>query len=237
MNWQISGVAGREQVIAELKDGPGSPRLSLTCTCCAGAYMLQDKQINPERCRDGWWCPRTEDPRIMWFDSASDVIRIMVVGASAYVALVAVLRVAGKRTLSKLNAFDFVVTVALGSLLATILLSTSVSLVDGVVALCLLVGLQAVVAVVSTRVPVVARLVKSEPALLVVDGVMQEDVMRSERVHPEEVRQAVRLSGRGGLEQVAVVVLETDGRLSVIPSPSLGSGDALAEIPGWDAEH
>lgn len=153
----------------------------------------------------------------MWFDSASDVIRIMVVGASGYVALVAVLRVAGNRTLSKLNAFDFVVTVALGSLLAAIPLSTSVSLVDGVVALCLLVGLQAVVAVVSTRVPVVARLVKCEPALLVVVGVMQEDVMRSERVHPEQVRQAVRLS--------------------VIPAPSLGSGDALAEIPGWDAKH
>jgi len=173
----------------------------------------------------------------MWFDSASDVIRIMVVGASAYVALVAVLRVAGKGTLSKLNAFDFVVTVALGSLLATILLPTSVSLVGGVVALCLLVGLQAVGAVVSTHVPVVARLVKSEPALLVVDGVMQEDFMRIERVHLEEVRQAVRLPGRGGLKQVAAVVLEPDGRLSVIPAPSVGSGDALGEIPGWDAEH
>lgn len=171
----------------------------------------------------------------MWFDSASDVIRIMVVGASAYVALVAVLRVAGKRTLSKLNGSDFVVTVALGSLLATILLSTSVSLVDRVVALCLLVGLQAVAAVVSTRVPVVARLVKCEPEL-VVGGVMQEDLMRIERVQPEEVRQAVRLSDRGGLEQVVAVVLEPDGRLSVIPAPPLGSGDALGEIPGWDAE-
>jgi len=93
------------------------------------------------------------------------------------------------------------------------------------------------VAIVSTRLPVVARLVKSEPALLVVDGIMQEDVMRSERVHPEEVRQAVRLCGRGGLEQEGAVVLEPDGRLCVIPAPSLGSGDALGETPGWDAEH
>nr|CAA9351410.1 MAG: hypothetical protein AVDCRST_MAG46-2613 [uncultured Nocardioidaceae bacterium] len=171
----------------------------------------------------------------MWFDRASDLIRIVVVGVCAYAALVAILRVSGKRTLSKLNAFDFVVTVALGSSLATILLSTSVSFVDGVVALCLLVGLQAVVALVSTRVPVVERLVKSEPALLVVHGVMREGVMRSQRVSPEEVRQAVRSSGQGGLEQVAAVVLETDGRLSIIPASSLGSGNALTHVKGWDA--
>ncbi len=173
----------------------------------------------------------------MWFDRASDVVRIVVVGVSACAALVAVLRLSGKRTLSKLNAFNFVVTVALGSLLAaTILLSTSVSFVDGVVALCLLVGLQAVLALVSARVPVIERLVKSEPALLVVHGVMQQGVMRSQRVSPEEVRQAVRSSGLGGLEQVAPVVLETDGRLRTIPASSLGPGDALSRVKGWDAE-
>ena len=52
----------------------------------------------------------------------------MVVGVLAYVALVFLLRISGKRTLSKMNAFDFVVTVALGSTLATILLSTAVVL-------------------------------------------------------------------------------------------------------------
>ena len=172
----------------------------------------------------------------MWFDRASDVIRIVLVGVSAYAALVAILRLSGKRTLSKLNAFDFIVTVALGSLLATILLSTSVSFVDGVVALCLLVALQAVVALVSVRVPVIERLVKSEPALLVVHGVMQEGTLRSQRVSAEEVRQAVRSSGQGGLEQVAAVVLETDGRLSIIPASSLGAGDALSHVKGWEAE-
>jgi hypothetical protein len=48
----------------------------------------------------------------MWFDSWADVGRILAVGAAAYVTLVVVLRVSGKRTLTKLNDFDFVVTVA-----------------------------------------------------------------------------------------------------------------------------
>jgi uncharacterized membrane protein YcaP (DUF421 family) len=48
----------------------------------------------------------------MWFDSWADLARILAVGAGAYGGLVLVLRLSGKRTLAKLNAFDLVVTVA-----------------------------------------------------------------------------------------------------------------------------
>lgn len=78
----------------------------------------------------------------MFFDSWTGLGRVIVVGTAAYVILVFMLRVSGKRTLSKLNAFDFVVTVALGSTLATILLSKDVALAEGVLALALLVFLQ-----------------------------------------------------------------------------------------------
>lgn len=77
-----------------------------------------------------------------WFDSWSDLGRVVAVGATAYVALVVVLRLAGKRTLAKLYAFDLVVTVALGSTLATILLSADVSWAEGVTAFALLAAFQ-----------------------------------------------------------------------------------------------
>ena len=63
----------------------------------------------------------------MWFDSWGDLVRRVLVGITAYASLVLVLRGSGKRTLAQLNAFDLVVTVALGSVLATILLSPDVS--------------------------------------------------------------------------------------------------------------
>ena len=59
--------------------------------------------------------------------SWADILRILLVGAASYTTLVAILRLSGKRTLGQLNVFDFVVTVALGSTLATIFLSTDVS--------------------------------------------------------------------------------------------------------------
>ena len=67
----------------------------------------------------------------MWFDSWGDLVRRVLVGITAYASLVLVLRGSGKRTLAQLNAFDLVVTVALGSVLATILLSPDVSWSEG----------------------------------------------------------------------------------------------------------
>ena len=151
----------------------------------------------------------------MFFDSWSDLLRVVIVGTTAYLALVALLRVSGKRTLAKLNAFDLVVTVALGSTLATVLLSSDVALSEGVTALALLVGLQWAVAFASRRSRRVERLVKSEPALVYRDGFLPE-AMKRERVTADELRQAARSDGHADLDAVRAIVLENDGSLSVL---------------------
>ncbi len=86
-----------------------------------------------------------------FFEDWSGLGRVIVVGTLTYVALVLILRISGKRTLSKMNAFDLVVTVALGSTLATIILSKDVALAEGILALGLLIGLQYVVTWSSVR--------------------------------------------------------------------------------------
>lgn len=160
----------------------------------------------------------------MFFDGWSGLVRVLVMGTCAYAALLAVLRISGKRTLAKLNAFDFVVTVALGSTLATVLLSSSVALAEGVTALGLLVGLQYAVAWASVRSSRVEHLVKSSPTLLYREGFLH-GAMRRERVTADEVAQAARGQGYADLGAVAAVVLETDGTLSFLPeTPPLDAG-------------
>ncbi|MEP2829565.1 YetF domain-containing protein [Parvibaculum sp.] len=154
----------------------------------------------------------------MLFDSWGGLARVLVVGTAAYAMLIVFLRVSGKRTLSKMNAFDLVVTVALGSTLATVLLSRSVPLAEGVLALALLICLQFVLTWASVRSRSVRDLIKSEPALLVRDGVYLEGAMRKERMTREEIDAALRESGVAALSGVSAVVLETDGSLSVIES-------------------
>jgi uncharacterized membrane protein YcaP (DUF421 family) len=172
----------------------------------------------------------------MWFDAWDGILRVLIVGTVSYASLVGILRVSGKRTLGQLNAFDFIVTVALGSTLATILLSSDVAYAEGLTALVLLSGLQFVVAFVSSRWPAARGAVTARPTALVIDGELQHEQLRRNRLTESEVLQAVRSTGSGDLSAMAAVVLETNGTLSVIPGGKLGSGSAMTGIAGYPGE-
>ncbi len=115
------------------------------------------------------------------------------------------LRVSGKRMLAKMNAFELVVTVALGSTLATVLLSRDVALAEGLLAT--LIALQIGVDWLSVRSAREQELVKSEPAPLFFDGRYLDGALRRERVARGEVRAAVRAAGVASLDDVTAVVL------------------------------
>ncbi len=172
----------------------------------------------------------------MYFQSTDALVRVLAVGVPAYLGLVLFLRVAGKRTLSKMNAFDLVVTVALGSTLATILLAPDVALAEGLLALALLIGLQYLITWSSVRSPAFQRLVKATPRLLSFRGDLLRDALRSERVTEAEIEAAVRERGLPGLTSAFAVVLETDGTLTVIARQDgvdqLESLDHVRGLPG-----
>lgn len=160
----------------------------------------------------------------IFFNNWSELLRTGVIGVLAYINLVILLRITGKRTLSKMNAFDFVVTVSLGSTLATILLNKDVSLAQGTLALGLLVSLQVVISWASVRTPWVKQLVTGEPMLILYRGKSLGNSLRRTRVTEDEVRAAVRAAGMAALTDADAVVLETDGSFSVI------SGDVSKEM-------
>lgn len=152
----------------------------------------------------------------MLYDNLQGLLRVVLISALAYSWLVVVLRLAGKRSLSKLNAFDLVVTVALGSTLATVLLTKEVAFLEGALAFCMLTLLQWAVSRLSISSRRFSQLVRSQPKLLVENGSYRTGAMIRERVTADEVDAAIRNAGIGRIEHVAAVVLETDGSLSVI---------------------
>ncbi|WP_407290632.1 DUF421 domain-containing protein [Stutzerimonas zhaodongensis] len=166
----------------------------------------------------------------MFFSGWSTLFRTLVIGVLAYINLIVLLRISGRRTLSKMNAFDLIVTVALGSTFATILLNRDVSLAEGTLALALLIGLQYLVTWTSVRVGWVRKLVTGEPAMLYYKGQMLKAAMRKARVTEDEVRSAVRSSGIAAIDDVEAVVLETDGSFSVVRKGSGDSRSTLADV-------
>jgi uncharacterized membrane protein YcaP (DUF421 family) len=174
----------------------------------------------------------------MFFTGWSPILHSLVVGTLGYVALIVWLRLSGKRTLSSWNAFDAIVTFALGSMMATATLSPSTSFAQGALAFGLFVMLQFVVTWLAVRSPRVRRLIKSRPTMLVHDGRMLVDVMRAARVTEGEVLAALRERGVARLSEVHALVLETSGTFSVIRRPGSGGRSTLEDVdpPGAEAE-
>ena len=167
-----------------------------------------------------------------FFSSWESLGRILVTGVGAYAGLLVLLRVSGKRTLAKLNAFDLVVTVALGSTLATTLMSKDAAIADGLFALAVLIGSQFVVAWLQVRSRTFRRLIKSEPALLFYRGEWLHAAMVRERLSPDEIRAAMRSGGAASEDEVHSVVLETDGTVSVITRGDRPNESALEGVRG-----
>ena len=166
----------------------------------------------------------------MIFDDLGSLAGIVVVGVLGYAALVVFLRVSGSRTLSKMNSFDFVVTIALGSTFAAVLVNENITLVDGLVALALLVGLQFLVTWTSVRALWVQHIITSRPILLLHQGTFIAASLRSARVTENDIRAAVRNSGEARLENVGAVILETDGSFSVIGTLSDDDNTSLWDV-------
>lgn len=148
----------------------------------------------------------------------NDAARAVISGLLAYTALVALVRISGKRTVAKWNAFDLIVTVALGSTLASTIVTGTVPVMQGAGAFVVLIALQFAITWASVRVSFIHRVIKAQPALLVREGRLEHETMRRERVTEDEVLTAARRRGFGDLRQVHAIVLETDGSFSVIGS-------------------
>jgi uncharacterized membrane protein YcaP (DUF421 family) len=134
----------------------------------------------------------------------------------AYGFIILLLKVSGKRTLSRMNTFDLIVVVALGSILARTILSGG-ALFQGLFALSILAGLQFGLEWLSAKDPRVRRMVTSEPSLIFHKGVFLRKAMTENRISEQDVFAAIRQSGFDDISSIDAVVLESNGDVSVIP--------------------
>ncbi len=172
--------------------------------------------------------------------NAADIAAIVIAAPFLYVTLIALVRLSGKRTTSQMNGFDWVVTVASGSLLASGILPGGASAIEAAVALVVLVALQWLVTLAVSRSPMAESAVKATPRLLLRRGEYLREAMLAERVSEAEVRAEVRAAGHTRIEDVEWVILETDASLSVAlktdPSEPRTALKGVAGAKGPDVE-
>lgn len=162
-----------------------------------------------------------------------DAARIALAVPLLYVSVIVLVRISGKRTTSQMNGFDWVVTVASGSLVASGILPGGSSAIESVLALVILVALQWLVTFAVSRSDAAKAAVKATPRLLLRNGEFLRDAMAAERVSEAEVRAEVRSAGHTRIEDVEWVILETDASLSVaVQTDADGPRTALVGVAG-----
>lgn len=135
-----------------------------------------------------------------------------------YLFLLVILRLAGKRTLSEMSTFDFVLLLIISEATQNALVDDDRSLTTGLAVILTLVALDRLVAVVKTKFPRMDKFIDGAPLMLVDHGRVLEDRMKRSNVGVDDILQAARQhQGIGRLEQIKYAVLETSGGISVIP--------------------
>ncbi len=153
------------------------------------------------------------------------------IGVLAYISVVVLLRISGKRTLSKMNQFDFIVTVALGSVLAASMINKAIPLAEGALAMAILIFLQYLITWASVRNKKIGNMIKSSPVILVYKGEFLFDEMKNQRITEMEIFSKIRQKGFGSAGEIDVIVLETDSSVSIIKD--LKDERLLKGIKNW----
>jgi len=157
-----------------------------------------------------------------WWDKT---IRTLAV----YLVLIALLRVAGKRQVAQLNAFDLVVLLLLSNVVQNAIIGNETSLTGGLLGAVILIGANYALVRLSFRRPRVNRLLQGTSTTLYEDGHIRDQNLRHELMTPEELIAALRRQGME-LEDVEQVALTPEGTFDASPKPKAGIDDVLAAL-------
>ena len=146
--------------------------------------------------------------------SWDDALRIALSTLGVYALVIGAIRLNGLRSLSKMSSFDFVISIAVGTIVASTLLNPSPSLAEGAIALAAVFALQRAVAVARRRAG--ASFVDNSPAILMIGERMLDDALDRTRVTEDDVRGKLREANVIDLSEVYLVVLEATGDVSVL---------------------
>ena len=142
-----------------------------------------------------------------------------------YFCLILFTRIAGLRSFSKLSSYDLAMTVGIGSILASTVLSETPSLLQGLLAVGMLFLLQSIVSIIRRKVKPVKALIDNQPIILMARGEYLWDNLKEAKLSTNDIKQVLRKNGIKSKSEVFAVVMETTADMSVIKN-----NDA---VPDW----
>ena len=166
-----------------------------------------------------------------WIDTTWSAVAMVALSTiGIYVALIVYTRAAGLRSFSKMSSFDFAMTVAIGSVIASTILTRDPPLLQGVVALGMVYVVQQGVAALRVHFRAARHLVDNEPMLIMEGERILEDAMREARISRGDLLAKLREANVLRLDRVRAVVVESTGDISVLHDSGGGVPDLDEEL-------
>lgn len=163
-----------------------------------------------------------------WFSMDwSQVVGVALSAIGIYFGLILFTRLMGLRSFSKLSSHDFAMTVGIGSVLASTVLSKSPSLLQGLVAMAMLFLLQAMVSLIRRKVKPLKDLIDNEPVVLMAHGDYYWDNINQASLSKSDIHQVLRQNGIKSKSEIFAVIMETTGDISVIKQSETAADRAL----------
>ncbi|WP_421684553.1 DUF421 domain-containing protein [Stutzerimonas urumqiensis] len=139
--------------------------------------------------------------------------------AAIYFAVLVLFRLAGRRTLSELTTFDFVLLLIIGEATQQALLGDDFSLTNSVLVIVSLISLNIGLSLIKRQFPGFGKYMDGEPMLIVEYGKFLEQRASKSRVDVNDILEAARYTqGLERLDQIKFAILEKDGKISIIPN-------------------
>jgi uncharacterized membrane protein YcaP (DUF421 family) len=170
-----------------------------------------------------------------WLSSAPTALVMVVVSTvGIYIVILLLTRLNGLQSFSKMSSFDFAITVAIGSVIASTIVMEEPSLGQGATGLAALFALQFAISWLRRQSDGARRLLDNAPLLVVARGqILHENLARS-RMSTHDLYGKMRSNGICRLEDVFAVVFETTGDVSVISAGSRVDRQVFSGVRGAD---
>lgn len=154
---------------------------------------------------------------LSWFTTSySAILTVLLTAMGIFIALIVFTRVAGLRSFSKMSSFDFAVTIAIGTLAASTIISPQLSYLRGVSAIAILYLLQIIINYFRNRSAFFSRWIDNDPLLLMKGSQILDENLKKARVSRKELRYKLREANVTQLSQIKAVVLESTGDVTVL---------------------
>lgn len=133
------------------------------------------------------------------------------------IVLFIVTRIIGKKQVSQISLFDYVIGISIGNFIAEMVINEEVQFLDGVVAMFVFGIFSYIVSYITMKSINLRRIIIGVPTIIVEDGKIIESGLKKTNIDINDFLEQCRLQGYFDINDISYAIMEASGEISILP--------------------